>query len=80
MEKQSNNSLYGHDRYDTETIDRYDAYQDDDIPMSMEEKALVRKIDFFLMPLVCLIDFLQVQIDSLGHHVKYGIKYSLLFL
>jgi hypothetical protein len=63
MEKQSNNSLYGHKRYDTETEDQYDAYyREDDIPMSVEEKALVRKIDFFLMPLVCIIDFLQVRL------------------
>ena len=62
MEKKSNNSLYGRNRYDTETIDQYDGYREDDIPMSMEEKALVRKIDFFLMPIICMINFLQVRI------------------
>lgn len=60
LEKRSTNSLYGNNHYETETIDQYEAYRDDDIPMSTEEKALVRKIDFFLMPLVCTIDFLQV--------------------
>lgn len=61
LEKRSNNSLYGNSRYETETIDQYEIYKDDDIPMSAEEKALVRKIDFFLMPLICTIDFLQVK-------------------
>jgi hypothetical protein len=61
MEKTSNNSLYGRNRYETETIDNYDAYREDDIPMSMEEKSLVRKIDFLLMPVVCTINFLQVK-------------------
>ncbi|GAA5803984.1 major facilitator superfamily domain-containing protein [Helicostylum pulchrum] len=59
LEKRSNNSLYGNNQYETETIDQYEVYKDDDIPMSAEEKALVRKIDFFLMPLICSIDFLQ---------------------
>ncbi|GAN07298.1 MFS allantoate transporter [Mucor ambiguus] len=63
LEKRSNNSLYGynhHNQYETETIDQYGMYREDqDVPMSMEEKSLVRKIDFFLMPLICIIDFLQ---------------------
>lgn len=59
MEKNSSNSLYGRNRYETDTIDQYDTYREDDIPMSMEEKSLVRKIDFFLMPIVCTISFLQ---------------------
>lgn len=67
MEKLSNNSLYGNHRYDTETIDQYGLYNDDDIPMSTEEKTLVRKIDFFLMPLVCVIIFLQVQLQIVNH-------------
>ncbi|KAI8879697.1 MFS general substrate transporter [Backusella circina FSU 941] len=27
--------------------------------MSVEERSLVRKIDFFIMPIICIIDFLQ---------------------
>jgi hypothetical protein len=62
LEKRSNNSLYGYNhQYETDTIDQYEMYRDDDVPMSMEEKALVRKIDLFLMPLICAIDFIQVQ-------------------
>ncbi|KAI7894134.1 major facilitator superfamily domain-containing protein [Mucor mucedo] len=59
MEKLSDNALYGNYQDDAETIDRYGVYDDSDIPMSIEEKSLVRKIDFFLMPLVCVIIFLQ---------------------
>ncbi|KAI7906633.1 major facilitator superfamily domain-containing protein [Cokeromyces recurvatus] len=58
LEKRSNASLYGN-RYEIETINQYDIYRDDDVPISMEEKSLVRKIDFFLMPIICIIDFLQ---------------------
>lgn len=61
MEKLSENALYGNYHDDAETIDRYGVYDDSDMPMSVEEKSLVRKIDFFLMPLVCIIIFLQVQ-------------------
>jgi ACS family allantoate permease-like MFS transporter len=61
LEKRSNNSLYGYNhQHETDTIDQYEMYREDDVPMSMEEKALVRKIDLFLMPLICTIDFLQV--------------------
>ncbi|CAO3672344.1 unnamed protein product [Rhizopus stolonifer] len=55
-EKRSTKSLNGY--YDME-YSNYDGYEEDDIPLSMEEKALVRKIDFFIMPLICLIDFFQ---------------------
>lgn len=61
MEKLADNTLYGNFRDDTETIDQYEMYHENDVPMSMEEKALVRKIDFFLMPFVCVTIFLQVQ-------------------
>lgn len=63
MEKRSNQSLCGKDEppYD----DLYDhsygySVTDDDEPMSEEEKMLVRKIDFFVMPIICIIDLLQV--------------------
>lgn len=69
MEKNSSNSLYGRNRYETDTIDRYETYREDDVPMSMEERSLVRKIDFFLMPIVCTISFLQV------HTFYYKSKY-----
>lgn len=76
LEKRSNNSLYGynhHNQYDTETIDQYGMYREDqDVPMSMEEKSLVKKIDFFLMPLICIIDFLQVGFNkSVGDEVSF---------
>ncbi|KAG1051219.1 hypothetical protein G6F43_006556 [Rhizopus delemar] len=57
LEKRSTKSLSGY--YDKDRLTNYEEYNEDDIPMSMEEKALVRKIDLFLMPLVCLIDFFQ---------------------
>lgn len=58
LEKRSTKSLSGY--YDKDRLTNYEEYNENDIPMSMEEKALVRKIDLFLMPLVCLIDFFQV--------------------
>ncbi|KAG1146509.1 hypothetical protein G6F37_004637 [Rhizopus arrhizus] len=57
LDKRSTKSLSGY--YDKDELTNYEEYNEDDIPMSMEEKALVRKIDLFLMPLVCLIDFFQ---------------------
>lgn len=73
MEKNSSNSLYGRNRYETDTIDQYESYREDDVPMSMEEKSLVRKIDFFLMPIVCTISFLQVRFitnQKIAHRIK----------
>jgi hypothetical protein len=58
-EKQSNKSLYGFHRQDMG--DQYGIYHDEDEPMSVEERSLVRKIDFFIMPIICIIDFLQVK-------------------
>ncbi|KAI8377442.1 major facilitator superfamily domain-containing protein [Radiomyces spectabilis] len=67
FEKRSNQSLYGRDEYD-----HYDVYgyNDQDQPMSTEEKALVRKIDFYIMPIVCIINCLQFIDKSTLNYVS----------
>lgn len=64
MEKASSQSLYGRE-YDQSYMYNDNYYQNygdphEDLPESEEERALVRKIDLLVMPVVCLIDLLQV--------------------
>ena len=68
VEKQSSQSLYGRNDYTNDyESSRYEhsiGYSEDDQPMSTEERALVRKIDFFVMPIICTINLLQVQLKK----------------
>ena len=68
QEKTSNKSLTS--AYDKEEIGRYDDYEQDDVPMSAEEKALVRKIDLYILPIICMIDFFQVIFSILNEWKK----------
>lgn len=47
---------------DEEVMVPYDSYSIDYPMQSEEERALVRKLDLYIMPLVCILDFLQVFI------------------
>lgn len=51
--------LYSGNRDDFYSIS---SFQNERSEYSSEEKALVRKIDLLLMPLICTLDFLQVNI------------------
>lgn len=44
--------------YDDDELPYEATYGDE--PMSAEERALVRKIDFFVLPIICTINLLQV--------------------
>ena len=64
IEKQSSQSLYGRRYTHEDDESHYDhsiGYSENDQPMSTEERALVRKIDFFVMPIICTINLLQVH-------------------
>ncbi|KAI9316391.1 major facilitator superfamily domain-containing protein [Dichotomocladium elegans] len=55
MEKTSTPSLYAeNNRYDTSY-----GYSVEEPIKSSEERALVRKLDFYIMPIICVLDFLQ---------------------
>lgn len=48
-----------------------------ELDYSEEEKALVRKIDFLILPIICTLDFLQVNTHSTvsdlnSNHFKYS--------
>lgn len=53
IEKLSSNAA--DDSYD------FNLFTSQNAPTTKEEKALIRKIDFFIMPIICVIDFLQVS-------------------
>ncbi|KAJ8662415.1 hypothetical protein O0I10_002109 [Lichtheimia ornata] len=76
IEKRSNQSLYGrHDMYDGDSgYDRSSFYSEDE-PMSSEEKALVRKIDFFILPFICIINLLQfIDKSTINYAAVMGFK------
>ncbi|CEG63680.1 hypothetical protein RMATCC62417_00788 [Rhizopus microsporus] len=76
QEKMSNKSLTS--AYDKEEIGRYDDYEQDDVPMSAEEKALVRKIDLYILPIICMIDFFQyVDKATIQYSASLNIKQDL---
>lgn len=60
-EKRSNVESYNtHDAH----MDFYETsygYSEDDGPTSAEESALVRKLDLLIMPIICILDFLQAS-------------------
>jgi hypothetical protein len=61
FEKQQNQTPYSFNRHDLATMGRYDDYLED-TGSSVEEKNLVRKIDFFVMPIICVVNLLQVNL------------------
>jgi hypothetical protein len=58
-------SLTSLDAYNTYNYDHSSHLQLDDDAFQQEkgaqEKALVRRLDLFILPLICIIDFLQVH-------------------
>lgn len=49
----------------------FNMFVDQDAPTTKEEKALIRKIDFFIMPIICVIDFLQVKVHSTQYKARF---------
>ncbi|KAI9018501.1 major facilitator superfamily domain-containing protein [Phycomyces nitens] len=71
-----------HDNFQSTEIDQdrynfgYD-YSDDSI-ISIEEKTLVRKIDLFVMPIICIIDFIQyLDKATINYAGVFGIQKDL---
>ncbi|KAI8140043.1 major facilitator superfamily domain-containing protein [Fennellomyces sp. T-0311] len=82
VEKQSSQSLYGrHDYTHDYASSHYEhslGYSEDDQPMSTEERALVRKIDFFVMPIICTINLLQfIDKSTINYAAVMGFKEDL---
>ncbi|KAI8142048.1 major facilitator superfamily domain-containing protein [Fennellomyces sp. T-0311] len=77
MEKPTNQSYYA-------TDDQYDAYDtsysySDEEPLkSDEERALVRKLDLYIMPIVCILDFIQfLDKSTINYAALFGFKEDL---
>ncbi|KAI9499294.1 major facilitator superfamily domain-containing protein [Zychaea mexicana] len=60
MEKRASQSLYAATDEQYEAYDTSYGYSVEDEPeKSSEERALVRKLDLYIMPIVCVLDFIQ---------------------
>ncbi|KAI9320491.1 major facilitator superfamily domain-containing protein [Dichotomocladium elegans] len=71
IEKRSNQSLYSREDEDQYSF----GFIDDDQPTSLEEKVLVRKIDIFVMPIICIINLLQfIDKSTINYAAVMGFK------
>ncbi|KAI9278607.1 major facilitator superfamily domain-containing protein [Phascolomyces articulosus] len=59
LEKRTSQSYYATDGEHYDGYDTSYGYSEDDPEKTAEERALVRKLDLYIMPIVCILDFIQ---------------------
>ena len=60
MEKPHSPAYYATNEEHFDSYDTSYGYSEDEQERTAEERALVRKLDLYIMPIVCILDFIQV--------------------
>ena len=60
MEKPHSPAYYATTEEHFDSYDTSYGYSEDEQERTAEERALVRKLDLYIMPIVCILDFIQV--------------------
>ncbi|KAG2223092.1 hypothetical protein INT45_008940 [Circinella minor] len=78
MEKPHSPAYYATNEVHFDSYDTSYGYSEDEQERTAEERALVRKLDLYIMPIICILDFIQfLDKSTINYAALFGFKEEL---